>query len=59
MLAQLDDYEECSAAFPEPHEYQRRPVNVMINNAKHITAWAYIYNYPVDPHKRILGGRFR
>lgn len=59
VLAQLDDYEECSAAFPEPHEYQRRPVNVMINNAKHITAWAYIYNHPVDPHKRILGGRFR
>ncbi len=58
VLAQLDDYEECSAAFPEPHEYQRLPVDVTINRAKHVTAWAYIYNYPVNPHSRILSGRF-
>ncbi|MTI63961.1 gamma-glutamylcyclotransferase family protein [Methylophaga sp.] len=59
VLAQLDDFEECSAAFPEPHEYQRQQVDVGITAAKHIKAWAYIYNHSVDPGKRIKSGRFR
>jgi gamma-glutamylcyclotransferase (GGCT)/AIG2-like uncharacterized protein YtfP len=59
VLAQLDDFEECSAAFPEPHEYRRRPINVVITPAKHIKAWAYLYNHKVNPGKRIKSGRFR
>ncbi len=59
LLAQLDDYEECSAAFPEPHEYQRQQVDVFIDKAKPVKAWAYIYKHAVDPGKQIKTGRFK
>ncbi|MCX4191471.1 gamma-glutamylcyclotransferase family protein [Methylophaga sp. OBS1] len=59
VLAQLDDFEECSAAFPEPREYRRQTVEVTVSGGKSISAWAYIYNHPVDPNKRIVNGRFQ
>ncbi len=58
LIEQLDDFEECSAAFPPPHEYIRKQVSAFVSGTKTITAWAYIYNYPVDPAKRILSGDF-
>jgi gamma-glutamylcyclotransferase (GGCT)/AIG2-like uncharacterized protein YtfP len=58
LLSLLDDYEECSSAFPEPHEYLRKTVNVTLSGGQKKQAWAYIYNYPVNPAWRILSGRF-
>lgn len=58
VLAELDDFEECSAAFPEPHEYLRKEITVFITDNKTLTAWAYIYNHPLDKSKRISSGRF-
>lgn len=58
LLPLLDDYEACSSAFPEPHEYLRKTVNVTVSGGRKVQAWAYIYNYPVDPARRILSGRF-
>lgn len=58
LLRQLDDFEQCSHAFPEPHEYLRKTVNITLPSGKKLRAWAYIYNYPVDPARRIISGDF-
>jgi len=60
LLNQLDGYEECSSAFPEPHEYQRQQVTVQTINStlKISTAWAYLYQYPVENKQRISDGQF-
>lgn len=44
LLARLDDYEECSARFPEPHEYRRERVTIRTDSGEAITAWTYLYN---------------
>lgn len=59
VLDQLDEFEACSAAFPEPHEYLRKEIEVFVSAGKRIKAWAYIYNHPVNPSQRILSGRFK
>lgn len=59
VLSQLDDYEECSAAFPEPHEYRREQISVHISTAVSYPAWVYLYNHPVTASQRIRSGRFK
>ena len=59
LLAVLDDFETCSNAFPEPHEYRRKEIEVFISRTKSLQSWAYIYNHPVDPAKRIRSGKFQ
>ena len=59
VLQPLDDYEECSAAFAEPHEYRREQVEVFISSAVSYTAWVYVYNHPVDSARRIRSGLFK
>jgi len=58
LLQQLDDYEACSSAFPEPHEYVRHCIDVYLNQDRIQKAWVYIYNYPVAADRQILSGRF-
>lgn len=38
----LDEYEECTPAFPEPHQYERRMVRVILADGIETEAWAYI-----------------
>ncbi|WP_438970022.1 gamma-glutamylcyclotransferase family protein [Methylophaga sp.] len=59
VLPQLDDFEECSAAFPEPREYIRKRILVNLSPEETEMAWAYIYNHPVSDHKRIMSGIFK
>lgn len=40
----LDDYEECSDQFPEPHEYIRLQKNVVTDKNSTVKAWVYLYN---------------
>ena len=54
----LDDYENCSAEFPEPHEFRRRDVSVMLNDGTSASAIAYLYNWDVSRARRLPGGRF-
>lgn len=57
-LAQLDDYEECSASFPEPREYRRERVSLtLVDNSRH-KAWAYIYQYATDQLRPLDSGDF-
>jgi len=58
VLAQLDDYEECSAAFPTPHEYLRKQVTVYLSETNMQQAWTYIYNHPVNEKNCILSGDY-
>jgi len=60
VLSQLDDYEECSSSFPEPHEYQRQLITIQPHAAgvSLSLAWAYLYQYPLSNKPRIKNGQF-
>jgi gamma-glutamylcyclotransferase (GGCT)/AIG2-like uncharacterized protein YtfP len=57
LLAALDEYEQCSPALPEPHEYRRAVVRVQTGEGM-MDAWTYIYAWPVDPLSLIASGDF-
>jgi len=57
VLARLDEYEECAAHFPVPHEYRRGLVTVMTDKGP-VEAWTYIYARDVAGLARIAGGDF-
>lgn len=57
LLARLDEYEECAAYFPEPHEYRRELVTVQGADGP-VEAWTYIYARDVAGLARIAGGDF-
>jgi gamma-glutamylcyclotransferase (GGCT)/AIG2-like uncharacterized protein YtfP len=56
-LALLDDYEECAARFPQPHEYRRELIAVRLGEG-HVDAWTYIYAWPVDAAAIIATGDY-
>ncbi len=59
LLAILDEYEECTANFPLPHEYQRCQVTVELKPTQPTLAWTYLYNLPVDGLTIITGGDYQ
>jgi gamma-glutamylcyclotransferase (GGCT)/AIG2-like uncharacterized protein YtfP len=42
VIAQLDEYEGCGAADPEPHEYRREIVDARLMAGTVLPAWAYV-----------------
>jgi gamma-glutamylcyclotransferase (GGCT)/AIG2-like uncharacterized protein YtfP len=58
LLAQLDDYEECSASFCEPHEYVRSRQNIILADGGQLNAWVYLYNRPTTGLKLITSGDY-
>jgi len=58
LLLLLDEYEECSANFPEPREYRRQQVPVEFADGQRLTAWTYLYNRPVSRLTPILSGDY-
>lgn len=54
LLTLLDDYEECSSAFPEPHEYVRKILPVSLVTGVSCLAWVYLYHHDVSRLPRIL-----
>lgn len=58
ILNPLDDYEECSAHFPTPHEYVRIKQTVYSPNHGAVEAWVYMYNRPINGLERIISGDF-
>ena len=59
MLQRLDEYEECSAKFKKPQEYQRRLTRVYLHNGKSMFAWIYEYNWSVIGKQQIYSGNYR
>ena len=57
VLARLDEYEECAADFPEPHEYRRERLTVETPSGP-ADAWTYVYAHAVDGLVGIEGGDF-
>jgi gamma-glutamylcyclotransferase (GGCT)/AIG2-like uncharacterized protein YtfP len=59
LLAQLDEYEECSPQFAVPHEFKRERVRVKLNhNQRELRAWVYLYNRTPQPARRIASGDY-
>lgn len=53
----LDEYEECTAHHPPPHEYRREIVRVTGKDGP-VMVWTYIYAFPTDGLERVAGGDF-
>jgi gamma-glutamylcyclotransferase (GGCT)/AIG2-like uncharacterized protein YtfP len=53
LLPLLDDYEECSTDFPEPHEYLRKALPIRLITGESVLAWVYVYNWQVSVQQRI------
>lgn len=59
LFAGLDDYEECSEAFPMPHEYARCQIAVTLTAQKQkVVAWVYTYEFSIEGKLRLMDGRF-
>lgn len=58
LLAQLDDYEECSPHFPAPHEYVRKQLTVRLDDGREALAWTYLYNRDVSDRCHIVSGDY-
>lgn len=57
LFEHLDNYEECSDTFPQPHEYKRLQVSIYID-LRVIQAWAYVYNLDITELKPIMSGYY-
>ncbi|KJV05291.1 gamma-glutamylcyclotransferase family protein [Methylocucumis oryzae] len=58
VLTILDEYEECTRHFAEPHEYVRKCLPVQLTTGKTVNAWVYVYNRDVSGLKRIISGDY-
>lgn len=58
VFFQLDTYEECSPAFPQPHEYQRVQRWVTLANGQRVTAWVYLYQDSLTNRQYIPSGDY-
>ncbi|MGB4497336.1 MAG: gamma-glutamylcyclotransferase family protein [Methylococcaceae bacterium] len=44
LFERLDDYEECDANYPMPHEYLRKIITIYDQTHQPFQAWCYLYN---------------
>ncbi len=58
LFKQLDDYEECSAQYPQPHEYVRKVLPVTRDSGEILLAWCYVYNLDTSGLQRIMSGDY-
>jgi gamma-glutamylcyclotransferase (GGCT)/AIG2-like uncharacterized protein YtfP len=58
ILSFLDDYEECSASHPIPHEY-KRSIEIIVVGEQTISAWMYVYQLPTTSLLEISSGVFK
>lgn len=58
QLQQLDRYEGCSHDAPQPHEYTRNLIEVVLATGETVTLWTYIYNSDPSPLAAITSGNF-
>ena len=59
VLSELDEYEECSPAFPEPHEYRREKRAVTTLDEQTVNAWIWLYNRSITNLEPIPDGIFK
>lgn len=57
VFVRLDDYEECSANYPTPHEY-KRSIELILIGEQTTFAWMYVYQLPITNLLKIPTGVF-
>lgn len=58
VLPAFDDFEACSAQWPEPHEFMRRRASVSLADGSQVQAVSYLYTWDVASAHRVASGRF-
>jgi gamma-glutamylcyclotransferase (GGCT)/AIG2-like uncharacterized protein YtfP len=58
VLAQLDEYEECSPTHPPPALFIRVKENVLLRSGEIVSAWIYLYNRSTEGLRRIASGDY-
>ncbi|MCA6109993.1 gamma-glutamylcyclotransferase family protein [Bradyrhizobium cenepequi] len=58
LLREFDMYEACGEGFPQPTEYVRQMLPLILSDGAKAEAWTYVYNWPVARLTRITSGRF-
>jgi len=58
VIARLDEYEGCTTADPEPHEYRRQIVQATLDNGQRVPAWAYLLNQWPNHVREITSGDY-
>lgn len=53
----LDEHEQCSDAWPQPHEYRRERIMVT-GQAGAVEAWTYVFAHDASKLERIESGDF-
>ena len=59
IFARLDEYEECGARSPRPHEYRREVVDVKGPSGEAARSYIYLYSRPTDHLRPISSGTFK
>jgi gamma-glutamylcyclotransferase (GGCT)/AIG2-like uncharacterized protein YtfP len=59
LLERLDEYEECNALFPQPHEYVRKVLPITLSSGERMMAWVYVFNRDVAGMRHIRSGDYR
>jgi gamma-glutamylcyclotransferase (GGCT)/AIG2-like uncharacterized protein YtfP len=59
-LALLDSYEEYFPEAPSKSEYLRKSLSVILKSGEHLSAWVYVYNFPLPENAEpIPSGDFK
>jgi gamma-glutamylcyclotransferase (GGCT)/AIG2-like uncharacterized protein YtfP len=58
VLNTFDEYEGCSPRFPEPWEYVRKKVKVILKKGGIVNAWVYQYNLDISDKTLITSGDY-
>jgi len=58
LLEALDEFEHCSADWPEPREFLRCRTGVVVSDGVAVQALAYLYAWDVSGAQLLSGGRF-
>ncbi len=53
----LDAYEGIGAEYAVPHMYLRKKVPIVCDS-KMLLCWVYLYNWPIEQHRRIASGNY-
>ena len=58
QLQQLDNYEGCGLDSPQPHEYLRTLVEVVLSTKQILQTWTYVYRGDIATLKLLPSGDF-
>lgn len=58
LFRDLDTYERCTDAWPDPHEYRRTTVDVLTLGGHVLPAQTYLYRWDVSRALHLPTGRF-